>query len=199
MDRYLSEVDDVVPDQIFKSAWSGNNDVWVLAGVLELTDVVLEGHSAEVGAESQLRLLKIASWGYDKKITQSLEILVNLVSQLSGVASYNALVGLVVLSLRGDLVQDWYDEHRSFTHAGLGLAEDVLALEGLGDGVYLHLTGVLEAALSDCSFEFVFEEEFVPSGKVGTCVLLLIDSWLLIVWTIVIGQNVVHVVSQKIK
>ena len=61
MDWYLSEVDDVVPDQVFKPAWSGNNDMWVLAGVLELTDVVLEGHSAEVGAESQLRLFEIAS------------------------------------------------------------------------------------------------------------------------------------------
>lgn len=198
MDWYLSEIDDVVSGQVFKSAWSGNNYMWVLGGVLELTDVILEGHSAEIGSESQLRLLEIASWDY-KKITQSLEILVNLMSQLSGVTGYNALVRLVVLSLRSDLVQDWYDEHRSFTHTGLCLAENILALEGLGDGVYLHLTGVLEAALSDCSFELVFEEKLVPSGKVGTCVFLLIDSWLLVVWTVVIGQNVVHVVSQKIK
>ena len=61
MDCYLSKVDDVVPGQVFKSAWSGNNDMWVLAWVLELTDVILEGHSTEVGAESQLRLLEIAS------------------------------------------------------------------------------------------------------------------------------------------
>ncbi len=107
-------------------------------------------------------------------------------SQLSGVAGYNALVRLVVFSLRSDLVQNWYNEHCSFTHAGLCLAENILALKGLGNGVYLHLAGVLKAALSDCSFELVFEEKLIPSGKVGACVLLFILSWLLVVWTVVI-------------
>lgn len=129
------------------------------------------------------------------KITQSLEIFVDLMGQLSGVTGYDALVRLVVLSFRGDLVEDWYDEDGGFTHTGLGLTEDVLALECLWDGVYLDLAGVFEAALSDGSFELVFEEELVPAGKVGACVFFFIDSWLFVVRAVVVGEYVVHVVS----
>jgi hypothetical protein len=61
MNFYFSKVDDVIPGQVFKSAWSGNNNVRVLGWILELTDVILEWHSTEIGTESQLRLLEIAS------------------------------------------------------------------------------------------------------------------------------------------
>ena len=112
--------------------------------------------------------------------------------KLPGMAGYNALVRLVVIALRCDLVQDWYNEDGSFTHTGLGLTENILSLKGLGNGIDLNLTGMLKAAFSDGAFQFVFEEKFVPSSKVGTCIFLLIDSWLLIVRTVVVWQYVVH-------
>lgn len=109
-------------------------------------------------------------------------------SQLPGVTSNDALVRLVVFSIWSDLVQDGNDEYCSLAHARLGLTENVLALKGLWDGINLNLAGMLEAALSDGSFQLVSEEKFVPSGEVGTCVFLFINSWLLVVRTAIIWK-----------
>ena len=120
-------------------------------------------------------------------------------SQLSSVAGNNTLVWLEVLSLWCDLIEDGDNEDCGLAHTGLGLAEDILSLQSLGNGVYLNLAGMFEAALSNGPFEFVFEEKFVPTGKVGACILFLINSGLFVVGAVVIGEHVVHVVSQKIK
>lgn len=112
--------------------------------------------------------------------------------QLSSVAGDDALVGLIVVALCGDLVQDRYDENSSLPHTGFCLAEDILSLKGLRDGVDLNLTGVFKAAFSNCSFQLIFQEQLIPARKVGTCILLFVNSWLLFVRAFIVREYVVH-------
>lgn len=177
--------------QVVESPRSGDDDVGSLGRVLQLGLVVLQGHAPEVAPESQLRLLEVAA--------QSLEVLEDLVGELAGVAGDDGLVRLVgVLGGGGNLVEDGDDEDGSLTHAGLGLAEDVLALQRHGDGLDLHFGGVLEATLADGTLEFLLEEELVPAGEVGPLVLLLgVLLGLLLVGALVLGHNVRHALTFK--
>ena len=48
------------------------------------------------------------------------------------------------------------------------MAENVVALEDVWDGVNLNFAGMFKATFSDSPFEFVLEEKFVPAGKVSS-------------------------------
>ncbi len=85
-------------------------------------------------------------------------------SQLPGVTGNDALMWLIVFALWCDLIEDGYDKYCSLAHTRFGLAENILSLKSLRDCIDLNLTGMLKAALSDCSFKFVLKEEFVPTG-----------------------------------
>jgi hypothetical protein len=95
--------------------------------------------------------------------------------QFPSVAGHNALVGFVGVAFCCHLVEDGDDEDCCFSHSGFGLAEDIVSLEGEGDGLDLNFAGVFEAALPDGSFELVLEEELVPSCEVGACIFLLLE------------------------
>lgn len=108
-------------------------------------------------------------------------------------AGDDGLMRFVVVIGGGDLVEDGDHEDCGLSHAGLGLAEDVLSLECHGDGFDLHLRGMLEAALANGAFEFFLEEEFIPACEVGALLLLLgVLLGLLLVGALVLGHNVRH-------
>lgn len=191
MGKYLVELDELVLGQVIEPSRSADDNVGSLRRVLQLGLVVLQRHTPEVAPESQLGLLEVSA--------QSLEVLEDLVSQLSSVAGDDSLVGLVGLfGSGGDLVEDGDDEDGSLTHAGLGLAEDVLPLQRHGDGFDLHFGGMLEAALADGTLEFLLEEELVPAGEVGPLVLLLdVLLGLLLIGALVLRHNVRHALTFK--
>jgi hypothetical protein len=114
--------------------------------------------------------------------------------QLAGMAGNDGLVGLITFTLRDDLVKNGDDKYCGLTHARLSLAENVLSLEGQWDGLDLHLTRMLKAALSDGALEFVLKEELVPTSKVGTLVLLgEVLLRLLLIGALILGHYVSHV------
>lgn len=113
--------------------------------------------------------------------------------EFSSVAGDNRLVGIVVVAVRDNLVEDGDDEDRSLPHAGLGLAEDVMALQSERDALDLHLTGMFEPALANGPLEFVLEEELVPASEIGSLVLFgRILLGLLIVGALILRHNVSH-------
>ena len=110
-------------------------------------------------------------------------------------ASDDGLVGIVALtfSRHRHLVEDGDDKDCGLAHTRLGLAEDVLSLESQRDGLDLDLTGVLESALSDGSFEFVLEEKLVPTSEIGALVLLVkVFLGLLLVGALILGHDLSH-------
>ena len=88
-------------------------------------------------------------------------------------ASDDGLMWLVVISFRSYLIENGDDKDCSFAHTRFGLAEYILALECERDGLDLHFTGMFEAALSDGSFELIFEEKLIPAGKIGALIFLI--------------------------
>ena len=113
----------------------------------------------------------------------------HLVRQLARVAQDERLhlgVGL----LNHNLLQDCDDKHRRLAHAGLGLAQHILAQDGLGDALVLHCAGgysvlvrrakhlrdnnavlrpltfrrVLKAAVLDGAQELGLQEEVLEAG-----------------------------------
>jgi hypothetical protein len=86
------------------------------------------------------------------------------------------------VSIGDYLVEDGYHEDCGFTHSGLCLAENVMSLESKWNSFDLYLTGMFKAALPDGSLEFILKEELVPSCKVGSLVLFVLDFlWLLVI------------------
>ena len=65
-----------------------------------------------------------------------------------------------------ELVQGREHEDGRLAHAGLGLADDVHAQDGLRDALVLHLGRVLEAAVDDCAQELRLEQEVAEAGRV---------------------------------
>lgn len=107
--------------------------------------------------------------------------------------SDNGLVGLVGVVFCNDLIEDGDDKDCSLAHTGLGLAQDVLALESERDGLYLNLTWMLKSTFSDGAFKLVLEEEFVPTGKVCTLILLgNVLLWLLLIGALILGHDLSH-------
>jgi hypothetical protein len=109
------------------------------------------------------------------------------------VAGNDGLVRLILLSLcRWDyLIEDRDHKDRGLTHTGLGLAKDILALESERDGLNLHFTRMLETALPDCALELILEEEFVPTGEIGSLVSLVgVDfGFLLLIGAFVVSRH----------
>lgn len=191
MGDYLVELDQLVLGQVVEPSRSGDDDMGSPRRVLQLRLVLLQRHTPEVAPESQLGLLEVAA--------QSLEVLEDLVGELASVAGDDSLVGLVaLLGSGGDLVEDGDDKDGSLTHAGLGLAKDVLALQRHRDGLDLHFGRMFKAALADGAFEFLLEEELVPAGEIGPLVLLLgVLLRLLLVGALVLRHNVRHALTFK--
>lgn len=119
--------------------------------------------------------------------------------QLSGVAGDDGLVGLVVILCGRNLVEDGDHEDCSLAHTGLRLAEDVVALKGQGNGLHLHLAGMLEAAFPDGPLELILEEKLVPAGQVSALVLLILHLLgLLLIGALILRHNISHPSLQTI-
>ena len=65
-----------------------------------------------------------------------------------------------------ELVQGREHEDGRLAHAGLGLADDVHAQDGLRDALVLHLGRVLEAAVDNGAQELRLEQEVAEAGRV---------------------------------
>lgn len=72
--------------------------------------------------------------------------------QLSSMASNNALMWLIIISFRSDLIENGNDENCSLTHTGFSLTKNILSLKSLRDGIDLNLAGMFKTTLSDGSF-----------------------------------------------
>jgi len=86
-------------------------------------------------------------------LREPVELAFDLESQLAGVAQDDAREGFGVTHA----LQHDHDEHCSLAGATLGLAEDVHALDALGDALPLHLRGVFERVLRDRAQEFLLQ------------------------------------------
>ena len=116
-------------------------------------------------------------------------------SKFSSMAGDDCLMGLISLGINegSDLIEDRDHKDCSFTHTGLGLAENILTLECERDSFDLNFAGMFETTLSDCPFEFVFQEEIVPTGKIGTLILFVgIFLGLFLIGTFILGHDIGH-------
>lgn len=129
--------------------------------ILEFPFLVFQGLPSIVTGKPQFGSLEMFS--------NSLEILEDLMSKFTCMTSDNCLVRfiLVGLSVCYQLIQNWDNKNCSFTHSRFSLTKNVLALQCVRNSIDLHLTWMLEAAFSDSSFEFIFQEKLVPSCKVS--------------------------------
>jgi len=133
------------------SAWSSDDDVWRILS--KRLSVVLHWHTAK--EDSDLDVVQV--------LTEPLVLFADLEGELTSVAENDG----------GDLAVDWLDllesgqdKDRSFTHTGLGLAENVHAQDGLWDTLVLHFGGMLETAVLNGFQHFGFEEEIAEAGAV---------------------------------
>ncbi len=177
--------------EVVQTSRSRDDDVGSAGRVLQLCLVLFQRHTTEVAAKAQLGLLEVAA--------EALEVLEDLMGELTSVTGNDGLMGLVAfLSGGGDLVENGDHKDRSLTHTGFGLAKDVLSLEGHGDGLDLHFRWMFEAAFTDGSFEFFFEEELVPASQIGPLVFLLgILLGLLLIGALILRHNVRHAFTFK--
>mmetsp|Transcript_72532 Transcript_72532/g.204544 ORF Transcript_72532/g.204544 Transcript_72532/m.204544 type:complete len:203 (-) Transcript_72532:224-832(-) len=125
---------------------AGCSDQDVGAAILEHLLVLDDGHTT----------VEDAGLDVGEVLREAVELVFDLVGKLAGVADHEGLHGL----LRGiDLLQAGQDEDGRLAHAGLGLAENVSAQDGLRDALMLDLGGVLEAAVHDGAEELGLQEE----------------------------------------
>ena len=159
--------------------------VWVL----EFSLILFHWHTTKVAAISQFRFFEVSA--------QSLEVLVDLMGQLSGMAGNDGLMGIISLAFSWwhDLVENGDHEDSCFTHSRFGLTENISPLECKGDGFDLNLTRMFESAFPDCAFELVLQEEFVPASEIGALVAFVgVDLRLLLfIRALIIGRhNLIH-------
>jgi len=80
------------------------------------------------------------------------------------VASNNALMRFIILSFRSDLIEDGNNKDGSFAHTRFSLAENILALKSMWNGVNLNFTGMFKPTLSNSSLKLILQEQLVPSS-----------------------------------
>ena len=97
-----------------------------------------------------------ASFHFGEVLREAIELVLDLVSELAGVANDEHSHGLLG---RVDLLQTRKHEHGRFPHAGLGLTKDVRAKNGLRDAFVLHLRRMLEPAVDDRPKELRLQQE----------------------------------------
>lgn len=108
--------------------------------------------------------------------------------------SDDGLMGFVVILCGRNLVENGDHENCGLAHAGLGLAQNVIALERKWDGLNLNFTRMFESTLSNGPLELILKEELIPSGQVGTLILLiLILLRLLLIRALILRHNISHV------
>lgn len=129
-----------------------------LLSILEELHVIVNWHtSVESGASNLLEVL-----------CESLELFLNLVSELSSIAENQGGGGLWISLI--DLVKNREDEDSSLTHSGHSLAEDVVARHGGWDAFLLHFGRMLKSTLGDSSGELALQEEVLEGSGVNSSV-----------------------------
>jgi hypothetical protein len=121
---------------------------------LEDLNIFLHGDAAEEDLRAHVGVL-----------SESIELLLDLVSQLSGVAQDEGGVWLRVLV---HLLKDRNHEHGSLSHTRDGLANNISSHNGLGDALLLDFRGVLKTAINDGSVQLVLEQEVFEASTVDT-------------------------------
>mmetsp|Transcript_72534 Transcript_72534/g.204553 ORF Transcript_72534/g.204553 Transcript_72534/m.204553 type:complete len:203 (-) Transcript_72534:224-832(-) len=140
----LVQLQALLPDQGEQPSWSSDEDVG--AAVLQHLLVLGDGDTT----------VHYASLHGREILGEAVELMLDLVCELARVADDKHLHGL----LRGiHLLQAREHEDGRLAHAGLGLAENVSAQDGLRDALMLDLGGVLEAAVHDGAEELGLQEE----------------------------------------
>lgn len=158
---YIFQLYDLLLWEFWQSSRSRNDDMGCFFLVLQLPLVVFNGLSTVVTSETDFRRFKVSS--------QSLKVFENLMSKLSSVTSDYCLVLLELTIFGGShLIENWNNKNCSFAHARLGLAQNVVARQGVGNGVDLNFARMLKPALSYSSLQLVLEEKLIPTNKVGT-------------------------------
>jgi hypothetical protein len=140
------------------STWGTNDDVRAKLVVLEELNIIINWHTAVKSGTSNLR----------KIFCESIELLLDLIGELSGIAQDEGSSWLWVSLV--DLVQDRKDEDSGLTHTGLSLAQDIFSVDSGWDALLLDLGRMLVSALGDCSRKFTLEEEVSEGGSMNTCV-----------------------------
>ena len=129
--------------------------------VFQLLLILVQWDTSKVTPEPQFWFVEVA--------TKSSEVFVYLVSQFTSMASHNAAMFFILTILTGvKLVQNRNDEHCCFSHTRFSLAENIMTLQDVWDRVDLNFARMFEATFSNSSFEFIFEEKFIPTSKVRT-------------------------------
>eukprot|EP00760_Papus_ankaliazontas_P017589 PhM_4_TR17333/c0_g1_i1/m.85319 len=151
---HLREVDRAVVGHGGKTAGGADDDERDVLRVLEVLHRLLLGHAAEDDARRAVGEVAVEAG----------ELTVDLVGKLARVHHDDGLhgLGLVVGDLL-DVLQQREHEHSGLAHTGLGLGEDIVAEQRLGEGLVLHLAGMLEAVLGDGARELGLEAEVLEA------------------------------------
>lgn len=126
--------------------------------VLEELNIIINWHTTVESSTSNL-------W---KVFCESIELLLDLIRKLSGVAKDQGSSWLGVSLV--DLVQDREDEDSGLTHTSLSLAQDIFSVDSGWDALLLDLGRMLVSALGDCSRKLTLEEEVSEGSGVNTSV-----------------------------
>lgn len=155
---------EIIEFQIFSarqsqdSTWGSNHDVRSLLWVFQQLDIVVNWDTTvESGTSDLLQVF-----------CESIEFLLDLVRQLSGVAQDKSWSWFWISLI--NLVEDRQDEHSGLTHTRDSLAENVLSGHSSRDALLLNLRWMLETALGDGSREFRLQKEVSEGSSVNSSI-----------------------------
>ena len=96
-------------------------------------------------------------------LAETVELLIDLEGELPGVAEDEGGARLGVLV---EAVENRADEDGGLAHPALGLTENVVPVDALGDRLLLHLARVFEPRLLNRPLQFRLQHEVFESGRV---------------------------------
>ena len=136
--------------QVKDTAWGANDDVGSLIA-LEQLRMLLNG----------LATIDDLSADFLHELGESVELFLDLVSQLSGVAQNKSAAGRGAFA---NALQDGDHEDRRLTHSRHGLAEHVNAQHCLGNATLLDVRGVLKTTVGDALLQLWLKEHVFEAG-----------------------------------
>lgn len=112
--------------------------------------------------------------------SEPFELLVNLMSEFPGVTENECWNWIWVFL---ESLQNGNDKNRSFAHSRLGLTQQIVSENGVGDALLLNLRGVLEGGVRDRPVDFWQQKEIFERCQVDSSVPLRSNFINEITWT----------------
>lgn len=151
----LRDVEHLLVDERQDAAGRADDDVRLV--VLERLDVLVDVDAAVEDGGAHLRQV----------LLEAVELVADLEGELARVAHDERLHAVVLVAgLDVELLQHRQHEDRRLAHARLGLAQNVVAENRLGNALVLHLGRVLEATVDNRTQQLGPQQQLAEAGRV---------------------------------